>query len=187
MPRTIGEKEPRSIRIMLDRALRLLDFVSLLSFALVWLSVARRALTTLPGATSLVCTLLALPFGYIVADFGSGLVHWFCDRFLREDTPVLGPVVIRPYREHHADPQALTRHGLLELSGNSALTALPVLFVCQLALARSAAPAVTCSSAAAMICACRSSTRRRCGWLCRRTASFSRRIYRAIQGRRWIG
>ena len=64
----------------------------------------------------------------VVADLVSGLVHWTCDRFFAEDTPVIGRMLIRPFREHHADPLAITRHGLFELCGNNALAVLlPVL------------------------------------------------------------
>jgi plasmanylethanolamine desaturase len=71
--------------------------------------------------------LLAAATGYALADVASGLTHWFCDTFYREDTPVIGPVLIHPFREHHRDPAAMTRHGFLELTGNSCLGVLPVL------------------------------------------------------------
>lgn len=69
----------------------------------------------------------AVVAGYLVADFVSGLVHWFCDRVFEEDTPVIGPLFIEPFREHHRDPLAMTRHGSLELLGNSALGTAPIL------------------------------------------------------------
>ena len=62
----------------------------------------------------------------------SGLIHWFCDRFFRADTPVLGPLLIRPFREHHRDPEAMTRHGLLELHGNSCIPVIAALAVVHL-------------------------------------------------------
>jgi ubiquitin-conjugating enzyme E2 variant len=70
--------------------------------------------------------LLAAPLGYVLADFLSGCAHWFCDRFFEERTPVIGALLIAPFREHHADPQAITRHGFLELNGNSALALAPL-------------------------------------------------------------
>jgi ubiquitin-conjugating enzyme E2 variant len=71
--------------------------------------------------------LLALPLGYLLADFLSGCAHWFCDTFFEETTPVIGALLIAPFREHHVDPQAITRHGFLELNGNSALALVPLL------------------------------------------------------------
>ena len=36
-------------------------------------------------------------------------------------------MMIVPFREHHRDPPALTRHGFLELNGNSCLATIPIL------------------------------------------------------------
>lgn len=74
--------------------------------------------------------LLLLPSavaGCLLADLASGIVHWFFDRFLDEACPVIGPTVVRPFREHHRDPRAMTRHGFLELTGNTCLGLLPLL------------------------------------------------------------
>jgi hypothetical protein len=65
--------------------------------------------------------------GYLVADALTGLVHWFCDTFFDETTPVLGPGLIAPFREHHRDPLLMTRHGFLELTGSSFRALAPVL------------------------------------------------------------
>lgn len=83
---------------------------------------------------------LALPgcaLALLAADFASGFVHWACDRHFDERAPILGPLVVRTFREHHADPQALVRHGFVELNGDSALALLP--FLAALALAPPAA------------------------------------------------
>lgn len=70
-----------------------------------------------------------LAAGYLAADLASGLVHWFCDRFFEEDSPLIGAVLIHPFREHHRDPLAMTRHGVLELTGNACLGLVPILSV----------------------------------------------------------
>ncbi len=75
----------------------------------------------------LICTLAILP-GYLFADFAAGVVHWFCDTFFEENTPVLGSLLIQPFREHHRDPQAMTRHRFFELNGNNCLAMIPLLF-----------------------------------------------------------
>lgn len=67
-------------------------------------------------------TLLVIPMlaaGYLVADAVTGAVHWFCDTFFEETTPLVGAAIIAPFREHHRDPLAMTRHGFLELVGSS--------------------------------------------------------------------
>ncbi len=66
----------------------------------------------------------ALAVAVLAADLVSGVVHWIGDRFFDETTPVLGAMLIRPFREHHRDPLAITRHGFFELCGNNALAVL---------------------------------------------------------------
>lgn len=63
----------------------------------------------------------------LLADFLSGFAHWLFDRYLTEDTPILGVLAVRPFREHHADPEQLLRHGFIELNGDTALSMLPFL------------------------------------------------------------
>ena len=65
--------------------------------------------------------------GIAAADLLSGLVHWFADTFLAPDTPLLGPALIAGFREHHRDPDAITRHGVVELAGQTAAVAAPAL------------------------------------------------------------
>jgi len=97
------------------------------AFALAALAVARvEALPPLAWAPLL---LLAAALGWAFADLASGVVHFLCDRFGSEQTPLLGPAVIRPFREHHLQPRAITEHGFVELSGNNALALTPVLVV----------------------------------------------------------
>ncbi len=84
-------------------------------------------------AASLASALWVLPaglvLGVVAADFASGTAHWFCDRFFSADTPLLGSALIAPFREHHDDPLSITRHGPLELHGNSCLPVVPVLLL----------------------------------------------------------
>jgi ubiquitin-conjugating enzyme E2 variant len=70
---------------------------------------------------------VAAPAGYLLADLCSGLAHWFGDTFFEENTPVLGPLFIAPFREHHRDPLALTRHSFGELNGSNCLGVTPLL------------------------------------------------------------
>ncbi len=69
----------------------------------------------------------ALLAGYIGADFFSGTVHWFFDTWLSVRTPVLGTMFVRPFREHHVDRTAITRHGFVEVNGSNCLATCPVL------------------------------------------------------------
>jgi plasmanylethanolamine desaturase len=78
-----------------------------------------------PGDVAVALSMLAA--GYFLADAMTGTVHWFCDTFFEETTPVIGRALIAPFREHHRDPLAMTRHGFLELTGNSCLALAPLL------------------------------------------------------------
>src|SRR5262245_18227834 len=51
---------------------------------------------------------VGLPF----ADFMSGLVHWAADNWGSESWPIIGGFV-RPFRNHHVDPEEMTRHGFV--------------------------------------------------------------------------
>lgn len=73
---------------------------------------------------------LALPLGliggYLVADLLAGTVHWLADRCFDPRTPILGPMLIEPFRAHHDDPASISRHDLFEVAGNNALVSLPL-------------------------------------------------------------
>lgn len=104
--------------------------VASVSVLLILLSVAVARLVHALGESGAAAWVLLPAFAVAVlaADLVSGLVHWICDRFFAEDTPLIGRMLIHPFREHHVDPLAITRHGLFELCGNNALAVvLPVL------------------------------------------------------------
>ncbi len=67
--------------------------------------------------------------GLVAADFISGFVHWMGDTWGTPEWPVLGPALIRPFREHHVDQKALTRHDFIELNGANCLVSIPVLLM----------------------------------------------------------
>lgn len=67
--------------------------------------------------------------GALLADLSSGVVHWLCDRFGSEATPLFGPLLIAGFREHHRDPGSIARHGLVERSGANAATGVVALLL----------------------------------------------------------
>lgn len=101
---------------------RALDTAGVLGF-FVLAALTCRALLPHVDAT----VVFSAAFGWLGADLVSGLVHWFFDTWLRHDTPVLGSVFVRPFREHHVDPLSITRHDFVEVNGSNCLATCPVL------------------------------------------------------------
>lgn len=75
---------------------------------------------------------VAALFGWLIADFLSGLAHWALDTWGSVRTPWLGPGFIRPFREHHRDEHAITTHDFIETNGASCLACLPLLIAATL-------------------------------------------------------
>jgi ubiquitin-conjugating enzyme E2 variant len=68
----------------------------------------------------------ALLAAVLFVDFGSGLFHWACDTWGSPSWPVVGKAFIAPFREHHSDQTAITRHGFLEVNGASCFIGAPI-------------------------------------------------------------
>ena len=58
---------------------------------------------------------IQLPYRAHIVHAPSGEQVW------HEDTPVLGTLLIKPFREHHRDPQGICRHGFVEVNANNCL------------------------------------------------------------------
>lgn len=106
--------------------IRLLEMASVAGFAAVSGALAMRLWSVPWEARSLLVICAGAGIGYVLADVISGVVHWFCDTFFHEDTPLIGAAFIHPFREHHLDPLAITRHGFFEVNGNNCLALLPL-------------------------------------------------------------
>jgi ubiquitin-conjugating enzyme E2 variant len=109
-----------------SRALRALEALAIACFSLLWLGLAWRAAAAVAWSAALPWLLaVACLAGVLAADLASGVVHFSCDRFFCERTPLIGALFIAPFREHHRDPLAIARHGFCELNGNNAIALLP--------------------------------------------------------------
>jgi hypothetical protein len=70
---------------------------------------------------------LAIPLVLLSSDFVTGLLHWIADTYGSEETPVLGPSVVKPFRLHHLYPRDICTHNLVTTLGNSCIIAVPAL------------------------------------------------------------
>jgi ubiquitin-conjugating enzyme E2 variant len=70
--------------------------------------------------------LAALAAGAILADFGSGVVHWTADTWGRESLPIVGRRFLRPFRIHHVNPRDILRRDVVDLNGDVALLTCPI-------------------------------------------------------------
>ena len=105
------------------------EFLLIIATSVLAMALARDVLHASSELDGSWILLVALLLGVLCADFATGTVHWFCDSFFAADTPVVGRVLVAPFREHHVDPLSITRHGLLELHGNSCIPLIALLLV----------------------------------------------------------
>jgi hypothetical protein len=102
------------------------DRVSVVAFIIAWTLMFVRIAPAILSEARWFTALLGVLAGYLLADFLAGSVHWIADRFFDPATPLLGPMWIAPFREHHEDALGITRHDFFEVSGNNALLATPL-------------------------------------------------------------
>jgi plasmanylethanolamine desaturase len=105
-----------------ERKHRWLETAALAVFAGLATACALR-MADVPASTMAIAVLTA----WLATDFFSGLVHWAGDTWGSIRSPVIGAWFIRPFREHHDDPRAMTLHDFIETNGSSAIAGLPLL------------------------------------------------------------
>ena len=107
----------------------LIDRFSVFGFIIAWGVMIARVAPEIVQQSAWLPTLIGFSIGYLLADLLAGTVHWIADRFFERDTPVLGAMLIAPFRDHHVDPLSITRHDFFEVTGNNALVTIPVVLL----------------------------------------------------------
>ena len=107
-------KEPGSIH-------RFFEYLGLVFFPMVILYILGSSGLALVNGNHWVLFTFAIALGLLGADMISGFVHWFCDTYGNENTPVLGKSIIRDFRMHHIYPKDITVHDFVYTNGNTFL------------------------------------------------------------------
>ena len=127
MPPTSGDPGAAAVTAERPGWLAPIEWAAMTAASALWIILALRLAGTESTSSRWGWVVVGVALGYLAADFFSGIVHWFCDTFFEETTPLIGRMLIEPFREHHRDALAMTRHGLAEIAGNSCLAVAPLL------------------------------------------------------------
>jgi ubiquitin-conjugating enzyme E2 variant len=107
-----------------------LEIVSAVAFAVLVAIVAVQAAKALghrDGLDDIVLALGAAVAALALADLMSGIVHFLFDTFGTPDTPIIGQKFVKPFRDHHDHPGAMTRDDAIAVNADNLFACLPVL------------------------------------------------------------
>lgn len=120
----IRQHDAASLEAGYSRWFRWVEIGSIITFWGLSIAIANKALAF--RHTHFWILVSGAAFGFILADFVSGFVHWMADTWGSVDMPVLGKSLIRPFRQHHVDPKAMTKHDYIETNGANCMISVPV-------------------------------------------------------------
>lgn len=120
----IGPRDAHSLAAGYTRTQRVIEVLSILSFFVLGAFFTQRLVYL---QTPSWIWILSFFIGLLSADFVAGFVHWAADTWGTVDWPIVGQSLIRSFREHHVDQEAITRHDFIETNGSNCLVSLPVL------------------------------------------------------------
>ena len=126
----LNQQDAKALAAGYSRAFRAVEIFSIVSFFSLMTIVVWRVAPFWAHAPWLIIAAFAV--GFIAADFVSGFVHWLADTWGRTDMPVIGKALLRPFREHHVDQKAITRHDYIETNGSNCMISLPHAIACVL-------------------------------------------------------
>lgn len=120
----IKQQDAKALAAGYSKTFRAVEIVSIISFWSLSIAIAVKASAF---SHQYPWVLVAAVFsGFLMADFVGGFVHWMGDTWGSTEMPILGKALIRPFREHHVDEKAMTRHDYIETNGANCMVAVPV-------------------------------------------------------------
>jgi plasmanylethanolamine desaturase len=112
---------------------RLLELASVLAFAVFASGFAVRVVRALVTRWSWIvapAVVVSALLAFALSDLLSGLVHFLFDNFGSPDTAVIGQKFVKPFRDHHVDPMAMTHGDFVAVNADNFFACLPVLVPC---------------------------------------------------------
>ena len=110
-----------------SRGHRILEVAGIAAFLALASYLSVRIFLAIEGTPDVWAIGACIGVAFLAADLVSGFAHWMADTLFTEQTPFIGKHFIAPFREHHIDPKAITRHDFVETNGNNCLANLPIL------------------------------------------------------------
>jgi ubiquitin-conjugating enzyme E2 variant len=111
------------------RSHRVFEFVSVGTFIAFAVALGRGVVAEVVDRVSVPILMLIVGVvlaAYAVADLASGIVHFLLDNFGSPDTPVIGQKFVKPFRDHHVDPMAMTQGDFVAVNADNVFVCLPV-------------------------------------------------------------
>lgn len=67
--------------------------------------------------------------GILAADLASGIFHWGADTWGKQTWPIVGPAILKSFRDHHKTPLSILDHDFFETNGDACFGLVPLLIV----------------------------------------------------------
>ena len=119
------DDRPLLLRCEMSRAQRAFSATAIVLASVALLTLAFRVAASVDVVQWWVPAVLVA--GVLAADFASGLAHWAADTWGRDDVPIVGKLVLTPFRLHHVNPADFTRRSFVDTNGEVAAIFLVVL------------------------------------------------------------
>jgi ubiquitin-conjugating enzyme E2 variant len=119
-------QDPKALAAHYTWKKRLFETLSVLVFTALLALMLLRGAHAMDLRADAALLVVAFVSSMVAADLVSGLVHWFADTWGTVEWPIVGPTLVKNFREHHSAPTALAQKGLIETNGDNCMILVPV-------------------------------------------------------------